>query len=214
MKLLIFMSSVLFITNISAPDCTKKEPEKCLKSTSITSMNEDQLFNYVFGNLNETTLKVEDIKIIELEEELNYDFDTKDYLPEGFNPLKGKDDLDWSEIELVELEEELEYDFDTKDYLPVGFNPIKGKHDLDWSEIELVELEEELEYDFDTKDYLPVGFNPIKGKHDLDWSKIELVELEEELEYDFDTKDYLPEGFNASKIITNKIVKICINTKV
>jgi hypothetical protein len=42
------------------------------------------------------------------------DFDTKQYLPEGFNALKGKDDLDWSKIELVEIEEDLELNFHSK----------------------------------------------------------------------------------------------------
>lgn len=162
MKLLILMSGLLFITNNTVPDCTKKEPEKCLESNSSSTMVEHQLFNSVFGNPDETTLCIDDIVVFELEEELEYDFNTKDYLPVGFNPLKGKYDLDWRKIELVELEEELEYDFDTKNYLPVCFNSIKGKHDLDWSKIELVELEEELEYDFDTKDYLPVGFDTSK----------------------------------------------------
>jgi len=53
-------------------------------------------------------------------------FDTSKYLPEGFNALKGKNDLDWSTIELIEIEEEIEINFDVKAYLPVGFDPYKG----------------------------------------------------------------------------------------
>jgi len=158
MKLLILISGLLFITNMAVPDCKEKEPEKCLESMYSVDEIDHHLFNLVFGNPEETTLKVEDIKVFDLEEELEYNFDTQEYLPVGFNPLKGKHDLNWNEIELVELEEELKLDFDTKDYLPVGFNPLKGKYDLDWSKIEILQIEEELEYDFDTKDYLPVSF--------------------------------------------------------
>ncbi len=66
------------------------------------------------------------IELIELEEEVEICFDTKDYLPAGFNPLKGMDDLDWSKIELIELEEEVAIGFDTKKYLPASFNPYTG----------------------------------------------------------------------------------------
>ena len=54
-----------------------------------------------------------DRKIIEIEEEV-LGLDTKQYLPEGFNALKGKDDLDWSKIELVEIEEDLELNSHSK----------------------------------------------------------------------------------------------------
>ena len=63
--------------------------------------------------------------ILELEEEVILDFETKNYLPEHFNPLKGKYDLDWNSIKLVEMDEEVSLDFDTKDYLPQGFNPYR-----------------------------------------------------------------------------------------
>ena len=65
------------------------------------------------------------IKLVELEEEVNLDFETKNYLPEHFNPLKGKYDLDWNSITLVEMDEEVSLDFDAKDYLPEGFNPYR-----------------------------------------------------------------------------------------
>ena len=84
-------------------------------------------------------------------------------MPENFNSLKGKHDLDWNSIEVVELEEEVELGFDTKNYLPKNFNALKGKHDLDWNTIGLVELEEEVELDFDTKKYLPNNFNAYEG---------------------------------------------------
>ena len=66
------------------------------------------------------------IALVEMEEEVELGFNTKDYLPKGFNPLKGLHDLDWSKIELIELDKEVEIGFNTKDYLPKGFNPFIG----------------------------------------------------------------------------------------
>ena len=102
-------------------------------------------------------------EVYEIEEEVYINFDTKQYLPEGFNPLAGKNDIDWSKVELVELEEAIEIDFDTTQYLPENFNALEGKNNIDWSTFELVELEEEVELGFDTKKYLPKNFNPYKG---------------------------------------------------
>ena len=71
---------------------------------------------------------INSIEVIEIEDEVELNFNPKDYLPEGFNALKGMHDLDWSTIELVELEEEVEFDFNPKDYLPNNFNPNKGMY--------------------------------------------------------------------------------------
>lgn len=38
---------------------------------------------------NTTCLQVSEIEIVEIEEEIEIDFDTKKYLPEGFNPYEG-----------------------------------------------------------------------------------------------------------------------------
>ena len=71
-------------------------------------------------------ISVASIDVIELEEEVDLGFDPADYLPEGFNALEGKNDLDWSQIEIIELEEEVDLGFNPKDYLPDGFDPYKG----------------------------------------------------------------------------------------
>jgi hypothetical protein len=136
-----------------------------LDTTNINSI-EHEIETSLFDkdeNLDYQYLEIDSIEVIEIEEEVNFDFDTTDYLPENFNPLKGKYDLDLKSIEVIELEEEVEFNFDPKDYLPVNFNVLKGMHDLDWSSIELIELEEEVKFDFDTKDYLPANFNAYKG---------------------------------------------------
>ena len=108
---------------------------------------------------------VNDVEVIEIEEEVVINFDTKTYLPQDFNALKGMYNLDWSLIEVIEHEEEVELGFDTSKYLPKNFNALKGKHDLDWSAIELIEIEEDVDLGFDTQKYLPQGFNAHQGEH-------------------------------------------------
>jgi hypothetical protein len=108
-------------------------------------------------------LEVNSIEVYKIEEEIILNFDTRMYLPEDFNPLKGIHNLDWNTIELVEFEEEVELDFDTKKHLPKNFNAISGMYELNWNAIELVEVEEEVELGFDTEKYLPKDFNPYKG---------------------------------------------------
>ena len=66
------------------------------------------------------------MNVLELKEEICLGFDVSKYLPVDFNPLKGKDDLDWSKIELIELEEDIDLGFDTSKYLPDNFNAHRG----------------------------------------------------------------------------------------
>jgi len=141
-----------------------------VSSTTISNDNSDNLTSEcelsllkasLFTNNSEvmsTELDWSSIELFEIEEEVNLGFNSKDYLPDGFNPLKGLHELDWSTIELFEIEEEVNLGFNSKDYLPEHFNPLKGLHDLDWSTIELFEIEEEVEIDFDTNKYLPKRF--------------------------------------------------------
>lgn len=148
-----------------------------VSSTAIPNENSDDIISEcelslleaeLFTNNSEvipTELDWSTIELFEVEEEVNLDFDTKDYLPANFNPLKGLRDLDWSSIELFEVEEEVNLSFYTKDYLPANFNPLKGLHDLDLSAIELIEIDEEVELGFNAKDYLPANFNPYLNLH-------------------------------------------------
>lgn len=136
--------------------------------TLTNSLNSEQykLEKIIFANVEDSAseiIDVNDIEAIELEEEVVINFDTKIYLPEDFNALKGMHDLDWNLIEVIELEEEVELDFDTSKYLPKNFNALKGMHDLDWSTIELIEIEEEVDLGFDTSKYLPMNFDPYEG---------------------------------------------------
>jgi hypothetical protein len=154
----------LLFTMLIAFNASAKIEE--IPDNSLKTLEELELENIIFENTNDLLTAAYDInsfELIEIEEEIEINFDTKAYLPDGFNPLKGMHDLNWNTIELVELEEEAEIIFNTQAYLPTNFNPLKGMHDLDWDTIELVELEEEVELCFDTKVYLPENFNAYKG---------------------------------------------------
>ena len=150
---LAFLFSVLLTFNANAnpnkssevcSECKTENFEECNLRKIIFSSNE---------NLHASNLDISTIEIVELEEEVELNFDTKRYLPIGFNALKGKDDLDWNAIEIVELEEEVELNFDTKLYLPRGFDALKSKDNFGWQKIALVlvEIEEELGYKLNNK---------------------------------------------------------------
>lgn len=102
---------------------------------------------------------LEALGLIEVEEELELDFDTAKYLPEGFNPYAGmKNSYDY--LNLVEVEEEIELGFNTKEFLPENFNPYQGMI-FAVEDIVVLELEEEFNLDFDPKKYLPNSFNAL-----------------------------------------------------
>ncbi|WP_445956020.1 hypothetical protein [Yeosuana sp.] len=155
------------ITNENS-DNVISECENLIECNKLT-IEENNLRTLLFSSDFNEESKILDwnaVELFEVEEEVELNFDTKTYLPENFNPLKGKNNLDWNTIKLVEVEEEVDLGFDTKDYLPVNFNALKGgKHDLDWNSIELIELEEEVDLGFDTKNYLPFGFDAKSGMY-------------------------------------------------
>lgn len=72
------------------------------------------------------------LEVIEIEEDVELNFDTKKYLPIGFNPLEGKNDINWNDIELVELEEEVNLGFDPHLFLPNGFDPYEGMESINY----------------------------------------------------------------------------------
>ena len=180
MKSIITVCSMLLITITATSFNTIENLDTLTLKCTERNFEECTLVNHLA--VEKEPVKVEDIYVYEIEEEVNLDFDTTQYLPNDFNALKGIGDLDWNTIELVELEEVVVMDFDTKQYLPENFNAFKGMYDLDWDSIELVELEEEVTINFDTKQYLPKDFSSLKGLYDLDWSTIELIEVEEEVD--------------------------------
>lgn len=109
-----------------------------------------------------TVPTIQDIYVFQVKEEIKLGFDVHQYLPDNFNPLAGKNDLNWNNILIIETPVEVNLDFDTNFYLPKNFNPLKGKNDIDWDNIELIEIEEELHFSFNVNAYLPKDFNPKK----------------------------------------------------
>ena len=150
---LAFLFSMLLGLNVNAlttetqfnSECTTGNIEECLLLKSL-----------FLDNLKENTvLDIASIELIEIEEEVTFNFDTTKYLPVGFNALKGKDDLDWSTIEIIEIEEEVAFNFDTTKYLPVGFNALYSKDNLGQAIVNTVimKIEKELGYKLTKKTY-------------------------------------------------------------
>ena len=136
MNQLTLLLIVLFAINTTA---------KTNNNLNEFNSEKSELEKILFVNIEDSSFEYVDInsiEVIELEEEVELEFNPKDYLPENFNALKVKHDLDWSTIELIELEEEVGFNFNPKDYLPEGFNALKGMHDLDSHKIQLVLIED------------------------------------------------------------------------
>ena len=93
------------------------------------------------------------VNVSDTEDEYPFDFNTKDYLPLGFDPYEG---MIIDESNLL-IEEPVVFDFDTNAYLPEGFDPYEGmfKYKMVWNE-------EQVKFNFDTKKYLPKKFDPYK----------------------------------------------------
>lgn len=72
---------------------------------------EEDLFGFQLND--DEIVSVLSIDLFELEEEIELDFDTKEYLPANFDPYKGMNRLNWDNIPLYEVEEEIDLDFTT-----------------------------------------------------------------------------------------------------
>ncbi len=116
MKLITILSSIILAASMTVSGNTIIESNE-----TFTTVEEAHIEASLFHN--PEAIAIDAIEVLELQEEVSFDFDTQDYLPVNFNPLKGKNDIDWSKIELIELEEEVSYNFNIQDYLPNNFNP-------------------------------------------------------------------------------------------
>ncbi|MEM8763447.1 MAG: hypothetical protein AAGD88_06535 [Bacteroidota bacterium] len=105
---------------------------------------------------------------------MELDFDTADYLPEGFDPYQTYFDLD--SIPFVEENETLALGFDTKPYLPENFDAYSEVVPV--GAVNYIE-DEDFALGFDTSAYLPEGFNPYEFH--LDLSTIPYIEDEDEM---------------------------------
>ncbi|MBT8254123.1 MAG: hypothetical protein HKN00_00155 [Flavobacteriaceae bacterium] len=111
--------------NATAETVSIENPFEAIIALEIEKMElEFELFGEPTDH--DAIFPIQSIVVYDLEEELELDFDTTDYLPEDFDAKAGMETIDWSEINLYELEEEIDLGFNTKDYLPKGFNPYEG----------------------------------------------------------------------------------------
>jgi len=114
---------VLFAFSANANVGSKETPMDNFISEQIESL---ELELELFGTpINDDIINIQSINIYELEEEVNFDYDTSEYLPLNFDVNEGKN-LDWSSIDLLEIEEEVEFNFNVKAHLPNDFNPYVG----------------------------------------------------------------------------------------
>jgi hypothetical protein len=111
----------------------------------------DISFEDVFGKIEtENSIETEDIKIYEIEEEINLGFDPKVYLPTDFNPYEGMNTLE-------------ELDFEAKIAFEAVFGTIYKEEILKIEDIKVYEIEEEINLGFNTQECLPTDFNPYEG---------------------------------------------------
>ena len=110
MKRFVIIFSMFLALNVTAKTQMPEGEYSILNFEFIELENEIfDLEQIVFEDFITTqSLKVEDVEVVEIEEDVELDFDTKNYLPERFNANKGMYDIDWSTVELVEIEEEID----------------------------------------------------------------------------------------------------------
>ena len=92
--------------------------------------------NQIFNSKEVHSADLSQLKIIEVEDDVELNFNPKAYLPNGFNALKGKNEIKWNQLELVEIDEEIELGIDPQLYLPNGFDPYEGMETI-WYELTL-----------------------------------------------------------------------------
>jgi hypothetical protein len=139
----------------------------------------------------EEPIKIEDVYVYEIEEEVNIGFDTKQYLPEGFNPLEGIHALDWSSIELIEPEYEMDIDYITNQFSLKAYKPLKTIIILDWDKIVLNKIEKNLNIKLNTNKLFTKDLNTLKGLDILNWDTIISIELRKNINIDCKEKKYI-----------------------
>jgi len=133
-------------------------------------------------------LNLSEVEFIEEESIEDLGFNTKEYLPDGFDPYT--EIVDVHTINYME-EENHDLDFNTKSYLPEGFSPYEVY--FGWNPIAYIEEEIELNLGLNSKYLLPEGFDPYADS--IEMSSVNFIE-EEDIDLGFDTIGYLPEGFD------------------
>jgi hypothetical protein len=121
MKRLVIIFSMFLALNVTAKTQMTTEDYSTINIEYVTLENEifdiEQVIFEDFYIIVED-VNVSDISVVELEEEVEINFDTKNHLPERFNANKGMHDINWNRLELVELEEEVELGLNTQNSPP------------------------------------------------------------------------------------------------
>ena len=121
MKSLVIIFSMFLALNVTAKTQMTAEDYSIINIEYVTLENEIfDVEQVVFEDFYSIVKKVNvsDINVVELEEEVEINFETKNYLPERFNVNKGMNDIKWNSVELVELEEEVELGSNNQNSLP------------------------------------------------------------------------------------------------
>ena len=96
---------------------------------------------------------ISSVDFIEDDVDFELDFDTSDYLPEGFNPYKLYINLD----AVIFIEDEVADDVNTEKYLPANFNAYAYPTDV--AAFNYIDENDTIQLDFDSQAYLPTEFN-------------------------------------------------------
>lgn len=107
-------------------------------------------------------LELDQIAYLEADDTIELGFDTKEFLPENFDPAAFYFDLET--VAYIEEFEDAELGLNTKNYLPENFNAYAQPEDvMDVSYIE----ETDYAVGFDTTTYLPAEFDAYETELDL-----------------------------------------------
>ncbi len=103
----------LFSTSIAMASTATNNPFADYLASEIERLElEQDLFG--FDNNHEDPLSIAAIAVYELDEEVELNFNTGDYIPKNFNAKEGMNEIDWNTIELFKPEEELDIDLKTE----------------------------------------------------------------------------------------------------
>ncbi len=100
---------------------------------------------------------INSITYIEDDTDFELDFDTADYLPEGFDPYEIYVNLD----AVLFMEDEEVDNVKTKKHLPANFNPYAYPKDV--AAFNYIDQNDTIELNFDARVYLPEGFDAYKS---------------------------------------------------
>ena len=120
-------------------------------------------------------LELDQIAYLEADDTIELGFDTREYLPENFDPAAFYFDLET--VAYIEEIEEADLGLNTMDYLPANFNAYAQPEDvMDVSYME----ETDYALGFDTAMYLPAEFDAYETELDLNT----IVYIEEDIDFE------------------------------